>query len=132
MSVRLVALTTPSNSRWVDIEVVADGSDTVGYSLTQDHWDYCNKLRAAVEYISGVTVEDLMTAYNKSAIISRNFYLYSVGVAKESFSAEIDKDIIQNIFNKAYKVVEGSIAIHKMDVSYLRGKSFWKTMGEKS
>lgn len=128
MSVRLTALTTPCNSKWTDIIVVADGSDTVGYSLTEEHWDYVKDLKNAVENICGISVDDLTEVYNNSASITRDFYLKGEGEAKESFSAEIDKDIINSIFRKAYMVVDGKIPLQRMDLSYLRGRTFWKTM----
>lgn len=128
MSVRLTALTTPSNNSWEDIVVVADGSNTVGYSITNEHWDFCDQIREAVEEISGLDIETLSKAYNHVAVIARTFYLEGVGNSKRSFKADMDKEVIHRVFDKAYQVVKGNTGIRRMDLSYLKGDAFWKIM----
>ena len=128
MSVRLTALTTPSNNTWEDIVVVADGSDTVGYSITEEHLQYCVDIRAAVEEISGLDLDTLFKAYNHVATVTRDFYLGGVGNSKKSFKADMDKEVIHRVFDKAYQVVKGNATVRKMDLSYLRGEQFWEIM----
>jgi hypothetical protein len=130
MSARLTSFTRPDNCKWKDYTCVAEGSEVVGYSLTKEHWEYVDKIKAAVEYISDITLDNLIKAHSKTLVITKDFYITGIGDPKTAFNTEITRDIIQAIFNRARKVVEGSVPIAKMDVGMLRRSTLIKSLEE--
>lgn len=110
MSQRLTALSQPSNSRWVDIVVVAEGSEVAGYSVTPSDFAKAKRIKVAIERIYGAPLEKFIEAYNdsKKAVLA---YLKLEDVSYKKFITSSNNQVFLNaVLKRAYRLAEGQVS----------------------
>lgn len=107
MSQRLTALTTPCNSRWKDIEVVAEGSEVAGYSVTPSDFAKARRIKVAIEKIYGAPIEDFIKAYTNSKSAVMTFMKLEDVSYKQFVTADNNQTFLKAILKRSYKLAEG-------------------------
>lgn len=107
MSRRLTALTTPSNRVWKDIEVVAEGSEVAGYSVTPADFAKAKRIKNAIEQIYGAPIEEFIKAYSNSKKAVMTFMKLEDVTYKQFVTADNNQAFLKAILKRAYRLAEG-------------------------
>jgi len=107
VSRRLTALSRPSNERWEDIVVIAEGSEVAGYSVTPSDFAKAKRYKTAIEQVYGASLDHFIAAYSNSQISIMNFLKFEDSSYKKFITSSNNQIFLKAILKRAYKVAEG-------------------------